>query len=127
MIRTALAAYPGAVVAVSHDRAFRDRFHGDRLELRAGRRHWPIPASWARLGRRRRGLPAARSSGTAWIGAPQSSTMRTSTAPGSCRVTISTVRRRLPGSGRGAVWGGGWLVAQIKRSPSRNRLKQRAK
>ncbi|MFM9615054.1 ribosomal protection-like ABC-F family protein [Streptomyces niveiscabiei] len=38
-LRTALAAYPGAVVAVSHDRAFRDRFHGDRLELRAGRRH----------------------------------------------------------------------------------------
>ncbi|MEX3106719.1 MULTISPECIES: ABC-F family ATP-binding cassette domain-containing protein [unclassified Streptomyces] len=37
-LRTALAAYPGAVVAVSHDRAFRDRFHGDRLELRAGRR-----------------------------------------------------------------------------------------
>ncbi|MGJ5894206.1 ABC transporter ATP-binding protein [Streptomyces sp. V2] len=37
-LHTALAAYPGAVVAVSHDRAFRDRFHGDRLELRAGRR-----------------------------------------------------------------------------------------
>ncbi|MFF3538096.1 ribosomal protection-like ABC-F family protein [Streptomyces sp. NPDC002466] len=38
-LRTALAAYPGAVVAVSHDRGFRARFEGERLELRAGRRH----------------------------------------------------------------------------------------
>ncbi|MFC9817889.1 ABC-F family ATP-binding cassette domain-containing protein [Streptomyces virginiae] len=37
-LETALAAYPGAVVAVSHDRGFRDRFPGERLELRAGRR-----------------------------------------------------------------------------------------
>ncbi|MGV9691973.1 ribosomal protection-like ABC-F family protein [Streptomyces sp. NPDC003444] len=36
-LRTALAAYPGAVVAVSHDRGFRARFEGERLELRAGR------------------------------------------------------------------------------------------
>ncbi|WJV44304.1 ribosomal protection-like ABC-F family protein [Streptomyces flavofungini] len=35
---TALAAYPGAVVAVSHDRDFRTRFEGERLELHAGRR-----------------------------------------------------------------------------------------
>ncbi|MFC3762461.1 ribosomal protection-like ABC-F family protein [Tenggerimyces flavus] len=34
----ALAAYPGAVVAVSHDRAFRERFAGERLELSGGRR-----------------------------------------------------------------------------------------
>ncbi|MFF4082559.1 ribosomal protection-like ABC-F family protein [Streptomyces sp. NPDC001777] len=38
-LRTALAGYPGAVVAVSHDRGFRARFEGERLELRAGRRH----------------------------------------------------------------------------------------
>ncbi|GAA1531257.1 ABC-F family ATP-binding cassette domain-containing protein [Streptomyces albidochromogenes] len=37
-LETALAAYPGAVVAVSHDRGFRERFPGDRLELRGGRR-----------------------------------------------------------------------------------------
>ncbi|WP_432121470.1 ribosomal protection-like ABC-F family protein [Streptomyces sp. S1] len=37
-LRTALAAYPGAVVAVSHDRGFRARFEGERLELYAGRR-----------------------------------------------------------------------------------------
>ncbi|MEV3873774.1 ribosomal protection-like ABC-F family protein [Streptomyces sp. NPDC049906] len=36
---TALATYPGAVVAVSHDRAFRERFPAARLALRAGRRH----------------------------------------------------------------------------------------
>ncbi|MEU3670713.1 ribosomal protection-like ABC-F family protein [Streptomyces virginiae] len=36
-LEAALAAYPGAVVAVSHDRGFRDRFPGERLELRAGR------------------------------------------------------------------------------------------
>ncbi|MFF5453962.1 ABC-F family ATP-binding cassette domain-containing protein [Streptomyces sp. NPDC012950] len=36
-LRTSLAAYPGAVVAVSHDRGFRARFEGERLELRAGR------------------------------------------------------------------------------------------
>ncbi|WP_282700519.1 ribosomal protection-like ABC-F family protein [Streptomyces sp. CC219B] len=35
---TALAAYPGAVVMVSHDRAFRARFEGERLELHDGRR-----------------------------------------------------------------------------------------
>ncbi|MGI5193960.1 ribosomal protection-like ABC-F family protein [Streptomyces sp. CA-288835] len=34
----ALAAYPGAVVAVSHDRGFRERFPGQRLELCGGRR-----------------------------------------------------------------------------------------
>ncbi|MGP3775876.1 ribosomal protection-like ABC-F family protein [Streptomyces sp. SDT5-1] len=37
-LQTALAAYPGAVVAVSHDRAFRARFKAEHLELRAGRR-----------------------------------------------------------------------------------------
>ncbi|MFD5488038.1 ribosomal protection-like ABC-F family protein [Streptomyces sp. INR7] len=37
-LETALSAYPGAVVAVSHDRGFRDRFPGERLELRVGRR-----------------------------------------------------------------------------------------
>jgi macrolide transport system ATP-binding/permease protein len=37
-LQTALAAYPGAVVAVSHDRGFRARFGGEELELRAGRR-----------------------------------------------------------------------------------------
>ncbi|WP_433462384.1 ribosomal protection-like ABC-F family protein [Spirillospora sp. CA-128828] len=36
-LQSALAAYPGAVVAVSHDRGFRARFEGERLELRAGR------------------------------------------------------------------------------------------
>lgn len=38
-LETALAAYPGAVVAVSHDRGFRERFPGERLELRGGRRY----------------------------------------------------------------------------------------
>ncbi|MFJ8539661.1 ribosomal protection-like ABC-F family protein [Streptomyces sp. NPDC093591] len=37
-LQTALATYPGAVVAVSHDRDFRTRFEGERLELHAGRR-----------------------------------------------------------------------------------------
>ncbi|MFF3418801.1 ribosomal protection-like ABC-F family protein [Streptomyces sp. NPDC002698] len=37
-IQAALTAYPGAVVAVSHDRGFRERFSGERLELRGGRR-----------------------------------------------------------------------------------------
>jgi macrolide transport system ATP-binding/permease protein len=37
-LEAALAAYPGAVVAVSHDRGFREQFPGERLELRAGRR-----------------------------------------------------------------------------------------
>ncbi|MCW7991791.1 ABC transporter ATP-binding protein, partial [Streptomyces platensis subsp. clarensis] len=37
-LRAALTTYPGAVVAVSHDRHFRTRFEGDRLELRGGRR-----------------------------------------------------------------------------------------
>ncbi|MET9323430.1 ribosomal protection-like ABC-F family protein [Streptomyces sp. NPDC003038] len=37
-LEAALAAYPGAVVAVSHDRGFRERFPGQRLELRGGRR-----------------------------------------------------------------------------------------
>ncbi|MGP3633654.1 ABC-F family ATP-binding cassette domain-containing protein [Streptomyces sp. 24-1644] len=36
-LEAALAAYRGAVVVVSHDRSFRGRFTGDRLELRAGR------------------------------------------------------------------------------------------
>ncbi|WP_433406451.1 ribosomal protection-like ABC-F family protein [Streptomyces sp. CA-146814] len=36
-VEAALAAYPGAVVVVSHDRSFRARFTGDVLELRAGR------------------------------------------------------------------------------------------
>ncbi|MGW1615008.1 ribosomal protection-like ABC-F family protein [Streptomyces sp. NPDC002285] len=38
-LEAALAAYPGAVVAVSHDRGFRERFAGERLALRAGRRY----------------------------------------------------------------------------------------
>ncbi|WP_058043633.1 ribosomal protection-like ABC-F family protein [Streptomyces roseifaciens] len=37
-LEAALTAYPGAVVAVSHDRGFRERFPGERLELRGGRR-----------------------------------------------------------------------------------------
>ncbi|BAU86850.1 ABC transporter-like protein [Streptomyces laurentii] len=37
-LQTALAAFPGAVVAVSHDRGFRARFGGEELELRSGRR-----------------------------------------------------------------------------------------
>lgn len=37
-LQAALAAYPGAVVAVSHDRGFRARFEAERLELHAGRR-----------------------------------------------------------------------------------------
>jgi macrolide transport system ATP-binding/permease protein len=37
-LEAALATYPGAVVAVSHDRGFRERFPGRRLELRDGRR-----------------------------------------------------------------------------------------
>ncbi|MEV0573602.1 ribosomal protection-like ABC-F family protein [Streptomyces sp. NPDC050392] len=36
-LEVALAAYEGAVVVVSHDRSFRGRFTGDRLELDAGR------------------------------------------------------------------------------------------
>lgn len=36
-LEAALTAYRGAVVVVSHDRSFRRRFTGDRLELRAGR------------------------------------------------------------------------------------------
>ncbi|MEU6704393.1 ribosomal protection-like ABC-F family protein [Streptomyces wuyuanensis] len=36
-LETALAAYPGAVVVVSHDRRFRAAFGAPRLELRAGR------------------------------------------------------------------------------------------
>ncbi|OWA00614.1 ABC transporter ATP-binding protein [Streptomyces sp. CS113] len=38
-LQAALAAYPGAVVAVSHDRGFRARFAAERLELRSGRAH----------------------------------------------------------------------------------------
>ncbi|MFI6939903.1 ribosomal protection-like ABC-F family protein [Streptomyces sp. NPDC050418] len=37
-LETALAAYPGAVVVVSHDRDFRERFVGERMELKAGER-----------------------------------------------------------------------------------------
>ena len=37
-MQAALAAYPGAVVAVSHDRGFRARFEGEQLELHAGLR-----------------------------------------------------------------------------------------
>lgn len=37
-LQAALAAYPGAVVAVSHDRGFRARFEAGQLELHAGRR-----------------------------------------------------------------------------------------
>ncbi|MEU4279687.1 ABC-F family ATP-binding cassette domain-containing protein [Streptomyces tanashiensis] len=40
-LETALAAYPGAVVVVSHDHGFRERFPGDRLELHGGRRRVP--------------------------------------------------------------------------------------
>ncbi|GAA3920048.1 ABC-F family ATP-binding cassette domain-containing protein [Streptomyces gulbargensis] len=36
-LETALARFGGAVVAVSHDRRFRERFGGTALELRAGR------------------------------------------------------------------------------------------
>ncbi|MEU3606666.1 ABC-F family ATP-binding cassette domain-containing protein [Streptomyces sp. NPDC035033] len=36
-LEEAVAAFPGAVVAVSHDRTFRDRFAGRRLELSGGR------------------------------------------------------------------------------------------
>ncbi|MFF2774588.1 ABC-F family ATP-binding cassette domain-containing protein [Streptomyces sp. NPDC058052] len=36
-LEEAVAAFPGAVVAVSHDRAFRARFAGRRLELAGGR------------------------------------------------------------------------------------------
>lgn len=38
-LEAALAVYPGAVVAVSHDRGFRERFPDGRLALRAGCRH----------------------------------------------------------------------------------------
>ncbi|MFC7304659.1 ribosomal protection-like ABC-F family protein [Streptomyces monticola] len=38
-LEAALAEYPGAVVTVSHDSGFRERFTGERLELRGGRRH----------------------------------------------------------------------------------------
>ncbi|GAA3560030.1 ABC-F family ATP-binding cassette domain-containing protein [Streptomyces osmaniensis] len=38
-LEAALALYPGAVVAVSHDRGFREQFPGERFELRGGRRH----------------------------------------------------------------------------------------
>ncbi|WP_374194408.1 ribosomal protection-like ABC-F family protein [Streptomyces sp. N35] len=37
-LEAALAVYAGAVVVVSHDRGFRERFVGERLELRGGRR-----------------------------------------------------------------------------------------
>ncbi|MZD08394.1 ATP-binding cassette domain-containing protein, partial [Streptomyces sp. SID5785] len=37
-LQSALAAYPGAVIAVSHDRTFRARFGGETVALRAGRR-----------------------------------------------------------------------------------------
>lgn len=37
-LQAALAAYPGAVVAVSHDRDFRARFEAEKLELHTGRR-----------------------------------------------------------------------------------------
>ncbi|MFC9244798.1 ribosomal protection-like ABC-F family protein [Streptomyces sp. NPDC057136] len=46
-LEAALAAYRGAVVVVSHDRSFRGRFTGDRLELRAGRPVVPIPDGYA--------------------------------------------------------------------------------
>ncbi|MEU1471889.1 ribosomal protection-like ABC-F family protein [Streptomyces sp. NPDC005761] len=36
-LEAALAAYEGAVVVVSHDRSFRGRFTGDRLELHGGK------------------------------------------------------------------------------------------
>ncbi len=36
-LEAALAAFPGAVVAVSHDERFRAGFGGRRLELRSGR------------------------------------------------------------------------------------------
>jgi macrolide transport system ATP-binding/permease protein len=37
-LQAALDVFPGAVVAVSHDRAFRARFGGEEIRLRAGRR-----------------------------------------------------------------------------------------
>ncbi|MFD9791611.1 ribosomal protection-like ABC-F family protein [Streptomyces sp. NPDC059070] len=49
-LQAALAVFPGAVVVVSHDRDFRERFAGERLELCGGRRS-PVDAS----GGRRRG------------------------------------------------------------------------
>ncbi|MET8174426.1 ATP-binding cassette domain-containing protein [Streptomyces clavifer] len=36
-LEAALSRFEGAVVVVSHDRSFRSRFTGDRLELHAGR------------------------------------------------------------------------------------------
>ncbi|MEU5659034.1 ribosomal protection-like ABC-F family protein [Streptomyces sp. NPDC047737] len=36
-LEAALARYRGAVVVVSHDRGFRERFDGERLDIRAGR------------------------------------------------------------------------------------------
>lgn len=49
-LETALAAYEGAVVVVSHDRAFRGRFAGDVLELSEGR---PAGAAVAAVSPRR--------------------------------------------------------------------------
>ncbi|MGW8889181.1 ribosomal protection-like ABC-F family protein [Streptomyces sp. NPDC055749] len=46
-LEAALAAYRGAVVVVSHDRSFRGRFTGDRLELRAGRPVTSHPSHYA--------------------------------------------------------------------------------
>ncbi|MFB6520815.1 ribosomal protection-like ABC-F family protein [Streptomyces sp. NPDC056401] len=37
-LEAALAVFPGAVVAVSHDQRFRERFPGERLDLCAGRK-----------------------------------------------------------------------------------------
>ncbi|MGY3684429.1 ribosomal protection-like ABC-F family protein [Streptomyces sp. TE33382] len=54
-LEEALAQYGGAVVVVSHDRGFRDRFTGDVLELRAGRPvRGPREAGGARRTRRAR-------------------------------------------------------------------------
>ncbi|MFI6287099.1 ribosomal protection-like ABC-F family protein [Streptomyces sp. NPDC051018] len=42
-LEEALSSFPGAIVAVSHDRRFRSGFGGERLELRSGRLTAPPP------------------------------------------------------------------------------------
>lgn len=54
-VEAALARYRGAVVVVSHDRAFRARFTGDRMELRDGRPVVAGPGAHGRVGARGHG------------------------------------------------------------------------